>query len=366
MPTRRGKPITANHQRTDSPVPTRRWRSAGHAAARPRPRRLSRRRRLSVGPIGVKRHPWRLWVAIGGILLVLLVAAGTQVSEILNFLHLWWDGKPLDDHALGSVPAFWVARSGKICQIAAGMVVVVDLLTTRWLADWANHASVRAKQRGVVVRHRTWLKKIRRDLVWVQAAGRSRVSAHLQTWPPKKVPRGLPLTLSEYKDFHRQVIKQAECEHSCEDKSHRAMCHGQKDFVTCSIEKLAIRHLTPSERVICIDYNRPTGGHNMIVWYATALSIFLFCNLAIILPLREWLAQDQDWSEILLIPAVYIPTAIVLAITHPRSHFEWYRLHKWLAGTLLRLAAESPPFRTTKMLALGAFLVGAVLDLLAS
>ncbi|MEH1015689.1 hypothetical protein V6U90_21570 [Micromonospora sp. CPCC 206060] len=301
--------------------------------------------------------------------MLLLVVVGPHVSGILDLLRLWWDGKLPDDQVVGGFPMVWVARFGKGLQIAAGMVVVVDLLTANWLARWANHASVRAKQRGIIVRHHIWIYKIRQDLVHVVAYGPSSKREYLRYSPPDKVPRGLPLTLAAYRDFHRDVVKQVEREHSCDGQSHPAMCIAQSKLVDHCIDELAMGRIAASERAAVADYYHHLGGREFFPWLITfsiALPLWIGVVAASLLS-WEWLAQDRDLLFVsVLLLGVLPPVAISFIAVHPLVQLKWYQLHKVLADFLVEQAKKSPPFRAAKLFALGVFLVGAALDLLAS
>ncbi|MEO3775472.1 hypothetical protein ABGB16_01200 [Micromonospora sp. B11E3] len=290
------------------------------------------------------------------------------MSAILDFFRTWWGGKLPDDHALWGFPMFWVARAGKVLQIFAGLVVVFDLLTAGWLTDWANRASVRAEQRGILILHQARIKVIRQGLMRVVIPpGRSASAIHfLIHSPPNWVPSNLRLTLTAYRNFHQNVIEQAKCENACKERlPDTRMCDCQYAYVTHRVEKLAMKHLSSGERAVVADYKSIGGGRRFIIGYFATLIAMASCGgILSILP-SEWV--ERSWlGLVMVLLGIGLPLWIFAASLSLRGQLKWYRLNKGLADFFIRQAKKSPPFLAVKMVALGVFLMGAVLDLVAS
>lgn len=299
------------------------------------------------------------------------------MSAILDFLHAWLGGKLPDDHTLGGIPAFWVARTGKGFQIAAGLLVVFDLLTAKRLADWASRASTRAAQRIMLVQYFEQYKKIDNDLVLRHRAMTGKYSipvvVSLKQSPPDRVPGGVRLTLDEYRDFHRRIIEQAEREHPCKESHGRWPCGEQQTYVQRSAEELAAEQLPPAERALfaSVDIHRVTKVNRRIA----ALIQLLATGAVIPVLLIATSLKDENaiLAYFLIAPSLGVIALIVASIsddTHGRLPLRlravWHRRQKWVADRLIGYANQSPPFRAVKVKALYLFIIGAALDLIAS
>lgn len=300
---------------------------------------------------------------------MLFVAVGPHVSRIPDLLRFWWDGKLPDDHTLWGVPVFWVARLGKGIQIGAGLTVVFDLLTAKWLTEWAARASLHASHRQVLARHLIRSKEIMRDLLDEKSEMEGYILLeYLRPSPPSRVPQGVWLTLDEYEDFYRRTIRQAETEHVCK-KSHARPCRMQLEYVRRSVYRLAWEQLSPGERAI-IATTETAQATNVSLAIAVAASLFLGSGLAAILLLgQQWMTLT--FTSVAAFLWVFVVTVVVVRQTETGSDWmpvqaHWYRAQKRLADLLKEQGKKSPPYLAVKVWALRAFLLGAVLDLLAS
>ncbi|WP_432956611.1 hypothetical protein [Micromonospora haikouensis] len=301
------------------------------------------------------------------------------MSAILDFLITWWGGKLADDHILWGFPMFWVARVGKALQIIAGLVVVFDLLTAKWLTDWANRAFARAERRGILIENEIILRRVREDFVYViEPLNRNSNSIEfLIRKPPQEVPQGLRLTLTAYRDFHRNVVEESQRDHRCGGRSdfgggRRArrqegppMCSWEYWYVLERTKGLVINRLPTNEQAFVGDYYSSLVAHKLIKLFASVSISATFVAIVVAGMPSEWKEKYAPGQAVVSVSMVL--SAITYSkMTSLQSQLDWYRLNRSIADFLIKQAKKSPPFPAAKIGALVAFLVGAFLDLIAS
>lgn len=198
------------------------------------------------------------------------------MSDIVDVLRLWMDGKPTTDVVVwGHSMLIW-GRVGKTIQLVAGGAVVIDLLGPAWfqrrgaaLQDGSKLFFRRSEERRALRR----IIRLREEVEWQFLANRSVATGPasavvrilLVTAPPERVPRGLGVSLDEYRAYHRQVVDHVLREHTCTDP-HRTTCGKLQEYVERRIDELVGAQLPPHERRL-IEHAKlvELGGYGALV-----------------------------------------------------------------------------------------------------
>ncbi|WBB76606.1 hypothetical protein O7602_14195 [Micromonospora sp. WMMD1128] len=206
------------------------------------------------------------------------------MSEIVDVLRLWLDGKPTTDVVVwGHSMLIW-GRMGKMIQLVAGGAVVIDLLGPAWfqrrgaaLQDDSKLFFRRSEERRAFRR----IIRLREAVACQFLANRSFMTGPasavvrilLVTAPPDRVPRGLGLTLDEYRDYHRQVVGQVLREHTCTDPD-RSTCGKLQDYVGRRIDELVAAQLPPHQRRLIEDAKVvEIGGYGALIGSLIGLAV---------------------------------------------------------------------------------------------
>ncbi|WP_433688134.1 hypothetical protein ACQP0I_05205 [Micromonospora carbonacea] len=292
------------------------------------------------------------------------------MSAILDFFRLWWGGKLPDHYALwGFLPIFWVARIAKTLQILAGLAVVFDLFKAGWLTDWAKRSDVRAEERNIMILYQNRLDAMERDLVYVRPpmSKSSDAVLFLIRRQPERVPQGVGVNLDTYRKFHRDVIERAKCKNTCNERVRPgAVCSCQTRYARHRIKEFATKQLPANERAIIAGVNHfPGGVRPLLIYLSVAMATVGFCLSGLASFLSERLASESASFGILILSTAAL-VAIAAAPFSSMVQLEWYRASKRLADYLIRRAEKPLPFLGVRVSALIVFVIGAVLDLVAS
>lgn len=285
------------------------------------------------------------------------------MSDIVDVLRLWLDGKPTSDVVVwGRSMLIW-GRVGKAIQLFAGGVVVLDLLNPAWfrrygsaLQNWASLLFRRSNERRALRQ----IVRLREQVGWDFLHNKSFATGPTSgvVWillvaaPPARVPKGLDLTLDAYRSYHRQVVDHVMGEHTCTDPRN-STCEKLREYVWRRIDELVEAQRPPSERhLVAHAKEAEIGGYGALVGSAVGMVIF-FAGI-----------PKED-------PRLMVPGVLLIPLSWSwRVRLTLSTLSHRLLGGLQRAVGrdlhEPRPLIWLRWLAFLSLIFGTVLDLLAS
>ncbi|MCX4471852.1 hypothetical protein OOK41_16305 [Micromonospora sp. NBC_01655] len=285
------------------------------------------------------------------------------MSDIVDVLRLWLDGKPTSDVVIwGHSMLIW-GRVGKTVQLVAGGVVVLDLLNPAWfrrcgtaLQNWSSLLFRRSNERRALRQ----IVRLREEVGWDFLHNRSFATGPTSavTWvvlvaaSPARVPDGLGLNLDAYRAYHRQVIDHVMREHTCTDPRN-STCGKLQEYVWRRVDELVEAQRPPNERhLVERAKEAEIGGYGALVGSAIGM-VILFAGIA---------KEDLRLA---------VPGALLIPLSWSwRVRLTLSTLSHRLLGGLQRAVGrdlhEPRPLIWLRWLAFLSLIFGTVLDLLAS
>ncbi|MBE3014145.1 hypothetical protein IL992_33945 [Microbispora sp. NEAU-D428] len=293
--------------------------------------------------------------------------AASGDAGFLDVVSVWLDGRSTSGLTLlGHSMLFW-GRAGKGLQFLAGCAVVLDLLDTaklRAAIDRAEERYERAKDRGRVAARVQQLAEVRDALYdgffYTVPSGAPGVKpiTGIHEEPPDRAPQGIDH--AKLVSFWAEVVGELPTAHRCR-RHHREPCPQQRDHVRGRIDEFVRRSLPEHERVLMARAERAATWNDLLK--IGSLVVGSAALLAMIVP---------DWRVVpasrLVSLGVLAAVGLLAGVTRPGLLLS---AAKW--GTykvVLRLLAfgidRTRPFHLLRWLAFALFVVGFLLDLLAS
>ncbi|WP_229402252.1 hypothetical protein [Micromonospora okii] len=285
------------------------------------------------------------------------------MSDILDVLRLWWDGKQTSDVVVwGHSMLIW-GRVGKVIQLVAGGVVVLDLLSPAWfrrcgnaLQSWSRLFSRRSVERRALRQIVRLREEVGRDFLHDRSFATGPTSGVvwvvLVPASPTRVPDGIRLSLEAYRSHHRQVIEDVMREHTCTDPRNSTCGKLQVD-VWRRIDELVEAQRPPEERhLVERAAEAEIGSYGAVIGSAIGM-VVLFIGIA---------REDMRFA---------VPGALLMPLSWSwRVRLTMSTLSHRLVGGLQRAVGrdlhEPRPLIWLRWLAFLFLIFGTVLDLLAS
>lgn len=285
------------------------------------------------------------------------------MSDILDVLRVWLDGKPTSDLVVWGRSMFIWGRVGKAVQLVAGGVVLIDLINPAWfrrcgdsLHAWSSWFFRRSRKHHTLRQIIRLREEIGYDFLHNRSFATGPTSAVmwvvLVTSSPARVPKGLHLTLEAYRAYHRQVMDQVRSEHTCIDPES-STCGQLQKYVWRRVDELVKAELPPNERHLVEDAKvAAIGGYGALAGSLAGVVMFVvgFARADLWFAVPGFLLATLSWSW-----------RVRLSLSK-LSH----RLLGGIERAMGRNLRGSRPLNWVRWLAFFGLIFGTVLDLLAS
>ncbi|GAA2195409.1 hypothetical protein [Micromonospora lupini] len=283
----------------------------------------------------------------------------------LDVVDAWFAGRPTENLELfGLTMVFW-GRLGKSLLYLAGLTVILDL---------ADPDKLRARGRQAIERTQRLLGQTRRKrqvarLVGIQeiAIGGFVQVVHrhglfLVTRPPAAVPTRLRLDLDQYREFHSTVIAALPSKHDCQRPHGRHVCAQQFEYAVRQINDLIAEQLHADERDLILDVEASRTS----IWPLLILPAVTFGGIGGARALSTS-GSVGPWLFVGVL-VVFLFTFAVFAFpeTRPLTSAAAYRVWGALLSGYGGMLDQTRPLNLLRRVAAGLFVIGGLLDLLAS
>ncbi|GGO21430.1 hypothetical protein [Microbispora bryophytorum] len=288
-------------------------------------------------------------------------------AGFLDVVSVWLDGQSTSGLSLlGHSMLFW-GRAGKGLQFLAGCAVVLDLVDTaklRAAIDRAEDRYERAKDRGRAAARVQHLAEVREALYdsffYTVPSGVPGVKpiTGIHENPPDHAPPGVDH--ARLVAFWTEVAAELPAAHRCR-RNHREPCMEQRDHARGRIDDFLGRSLPERERVLIARAERAETWNDLLK--TGSLVVAGAAMLALAVPDWDTMPDSRKvWLGVLAAAALLVAVARPVPLL---SAAKW-RTHRGVLRLLAFGVDRTRPFHLLRRLAFVLFVVGFLLDLLAS
>ncbi|MEU7876150.1 hypothetical protein [Dactylosporangium sp. NPDC049140] len=288
------------------------------------------------------------------------------MSGLYDLIAAWFTGKPTGTLELfGLKMAIW-GRAGKSLLYLAGLAILLDLPDPTNLRNLGKASQDRARlkldQSGHKRKIHRWLElqtTILADIVVTVPAPKVGPRVFKIETPPKAVSAGLTMPLTDYRDFHREAITALSAPHDCgEQHSKGRVCPQQYEATVNRVNRLIATQLPEHERHLIQEMKAAQNNFGAG-----------FLGLAVLLAGAITAFAALKWGTPWLLVA-YLAIGVSLIIVNPKLRLLTAALGYRALGAVQQgwggLLDQTRPLHVLRKVAAVLFLVGGLLDLLAS